>query len=169
MSRLIVRNDSGFTLIETVVVVIFIGIISAIAAPSFLSSYNRTKLDDTLNDLQGALQESQRESMRRSRSCDVTINTSTRKITGTCLTTGDRSWDSSIAIASSITSPATITFSFKGNTASSATFVIYNVGNTTNPDKRCLTISEGLGIVRTGVYSDSNVSSLDESKCTAKL
>jgi prepilin-type N-terminal cleavage/methylation domain-containing protein len=168
MSHLIVRNDRGFTLIETLVVVIFIGIMSAIAAPSFLSSYNRTKLDDTLNGLQGALQESQRESMRRSRSCDVTINPSTRKITGTCLTTGDRSWDSTIAVSPSTST--TITFSFKGNTASSATFVIYNVGNTSNPDKRCLTVSDGLGIVRTGVYSTSTVPTTpSDASCTAKL
>jgi prepilin-type N-terminal cleavage/methylation domain-containing protein len=168
MSHLIVRNDRGFTLIETLVVVIFISIISAIAAPSFLNSYNRAKLDNTLSDLQGALQESQRESMRKSRSCDVTINPSTRKITGNCLTTGDRSWDSSIAV--SPTSSTTISFSFKGNTASSATFVIYNVGNTTNQDKRCLTISDGLGIVRTGTYSGATVPTTPtDTSCTAKL
>ncbi|PSB04042.1 pilus assembly FimT family protein [Merismopedia glauca] len=159
-------NDRGFTLLEMIVVVLLIGIISAIATPSILSSLERNKLDTALNYLRGSLEESQREAMRKSRSCPVTINPTNRTITGDCLITGSRTLDSGITILPN--SNTTITFSFKGNTTNNATIVLYMSGNANSQEKRCLAISEGVGILRTGIYSGST-SFINESNCSAKL
>ena len=52
MPLLIVRrNSQGFTLIETLIIVVIIGILSAIAAPSFLGMLNRNKVNNALTQV----------------------------------------------------------------------------------------------------------------------
>ncbi|PSO79590.1 MAG: hypothetical protein BRC41_18775 [Cyanobacteria bacterium QH_9_48_43] len=58
------KSNQGFTLLETATVVVVIGILAAISAPSLLGWYNRTKVDSALNEVRGALQQAQREAMR---------------------------------------------------------------------------------------------------------
>lgn len=155
------RTDRGFTLLEITIVVVLAGIIGAIAAPSFLSAYNRTKLDNALNDIRGALQEAQREAMRQGKSCSVIINGTTGTIRGSCLITGNRKVDSTISITPSTVT--TIPFSFRGNTTSGTDFILSYADNPNSQEKRCLSISSGLGILRTGVYDNST------STCKASL
>ena len=47
------RNDSGFTLIEMMVVVVTIGILSAVIAPRFAAAKNQTSIAAAGEDLQG--------------------------------------------------------------------------------------------------------------------
>lgn len=160
------RSSKGFTLIETLIVIIVVGILSAIAAPSFLTLYRRTQVNEALTKVQGALQEAQREAMRRSKSCtvsipsgnDITISTTS---TSGCLITGSRvlgdpsttSPDIQVELVPS-TSPWVITFDFKGRYSASTGTVIVS-----HPDvpsfKKCLVLSPGLGLMRTGEYSNS--------------
>jgi prepilin-type N-terminal cleavage/methylation domain-containing protein len=156
------RADRGFTLLEILVVLVLFGILSAIATPSFLSGYNRMKLDTALNDLRGALEESQRQAIQQGRSCDVKINeTTVGKITSSCLITGSRTLDSAVSISPSTST--TITFSFKGNTTNTQVFILSLSDGSNSQEKRCLAISDGVGILRTGVYENST------STCKAKL
>jgi prepilin-type N-terminal cleavage/methylation domain-containing protein len=66
-------NQQGFTLLELLVVVLMIGILSAIATPSILAEFARTKLNNSLDTLQSALELSQAEATRKSRKCEVYI------------------------------------------------------------------------------------------------
>ncbi len=146
-------NNQGFTLIETTIIVVIVGILSAIAAPSFLGMLNRNKVNDALVQVRGALQEAQREAMRKSKSCSVTINTTNKKVTGPCLVTGARALPDGVEIATTTNiNNNQIQFSYKGTiTLSDAGTVVMFNSNTSQ--KKCLVISKPLGIIRVGNYS----------------
>ncbi len=156
-------NNQGFTLIETTIIVVIVGILSAIAAPSFLGMLNRNKVNDALVQVRGALQEAQREAIRRSKSCTITLDTINNKVTAPCLVTGDRKLES-VAIRSSNSS---ITFNFKGNVGigGGSTIVIASSNNSTTKQK-CLAIASGIGIMRTGDYHQTDTTGTDSNKCT---
>ncbi len=157
-------NNRGFTLFEMLFVLVIIGILSAILAPSFLGMFSRNKVNNALAQVRGALQEAQRQAIRNSKSCTVTIDTTNKKVTAPCLVTGDRVFDSNIGIATNETS---IQFSYKGTiTLSDAGTVVLSNANTSK--KQCLVISSPLGIMRTGEYSGSTspVSAISANNCT---
>ena len=144
-------NNSGFTMLELAFVLMIVGILAAIAIPSFITSINKNQASDALNRVRGALQESQREAIRKSKTCTVTVPKGDDKIiSGNCLITGDRNFKG-INIDYSMTAPWTITFNFKGRTTvgSNGTMFLAST-NGSIKEKKCLVVSEGLGIIRTG-------------------
>ncbi len=58
-------DQSGFTMIELLVVVGIVAILLAMAAPSMTSSINRSRLKDMSNELSGSLQMARAEAKRR--------------------------------------------------------------------------------------------------------
>lgn len=161
------KNSQGFTLLETMIIVVIIGILSAIAGPNFLGMLNRGKVNSALSEIQGTLQQAQREAMRKSISCEVKLETTNNTITSdpsNCIVTGNRTFNSNIVIATNQTS---FTFSYRG------TLILPDAGTIVlsskdNPNlKKCLVVSSPLGIIRTGIYKDST-NSVSAAKCEVK-
>ena len=163
-------NSQGFTLLETMMTIIVIGILSAIAAPSFLGMLNRNRVNSALNDIQGALQQAQREAMRKSISCKVNLDsntvTSDSSNSSNCLVTGNRTLPDGVVMVTNISgTPPQINFSYRGTiTLPDAGTIV--LSSKDNPNlKKCLVISSPLGIIRTGNYNDSTTSSITYDKC----
>jgi|GEM_PF-2137113 len=100
-----VDTEAGFTLIEKMVIVVIIGIGAALSAPSMLAAFNRAQVKQTMAEVRSALNETQREAIKDNKICMLTLNFVEGKVTGTCLTTGDRTLDTSVEIVTNLTDP----------------------------------------------------------------
>ena len=77
-----VSNQHGFTLLESLIVLAIVAILAAMAIPSLLAAQNRAKLSQSTDMVVASLQESQREAIRRNKSCIVTLDKVDNKILG---------------------------------------------------------------------------------------
>jgi prepilin-type N-terminal cleavage/methylation domain-containing protein len=163
------HQNQGFTLIELVVVLFIAGTLAAIAVPSFLSMYERNQVNNAISTVQGALKEAQRESMRKSMVCNVTLSSTAITSSNGCLVTSSPTL-SKVALASSLSA---FRFDIRGNTISNTastnltTNVTILVSSTSNPKMvKCLVVSAPLGLIRTGKYPFSQVATPAEQYCT---
>ncbi len=153
-------NSQGFTLIELVIILFIVGILSAISVPSFLGLLNRAKVNNAVAQVQGALQEAHREAVRKSKSCTVTLTTTT--VTGDCLVTGARILPQGVVMATNVV--GNIKFGIRGNTnfttdpkeADYGNIILYQPNSPTSR-RKCVAISNGIGILRSGTYPDTGL------------
>ena len=147
----------GFTLIETLATVVIIGIVAAIAAPNLLGLMNSTRVKQGIAQIEGAIKEGQKQAIRLGKQCQVTIDTANKRITAqtveatpvNCLLS-NRELNDSLEIA---TNDTAIIFNSKGtpDNATESIFVVHMPNGTS--ERRCLVITPGLGIMRTGEYN----------------
>lgn len=98
------HTNRGFTLIEITVILMIIGILSAIAAPSFLGMLNKNKVNNALAQVQGILQQAQTEAIRRSKRCTVGLSSSNQSmLTSNCFALVDYTIQASAAAVSGAT------------------------------------------------------------------
>lgn len=69
------QQDAGFSLLELIVVMVMIGILSAIAAPGWLAFVNRQRINKANDVVLAALQEAQREAKKTKLSYSVSFTT----------------------------------------------------------------------------------------------
>lgn len=158
------HRDEGFTLVETLAVVVMVGIMAAIAAPGMLGFLARSKVDRSFSALQNMVQITQREAMKRSQNCEITLPKNGSKnavLTSDCLITGSETL-TDVFIKYNYVSSKKIKFDYRGGTSPLRTIAVYS------PDtnyRRCLVISNGIGMTRSGVYTKETKSNLSATYC----
>ena len=164
-NRIKQQSDRGFTLIELMVALFIVGVIAAIATPNFLGLLNRIRVNSALEELLGAIRESQRLAMRHGKNCRINIDPSTNTLNATdndCLLT-TRNINDNVIIRTNLSgSTPDILFSYKGTTTKMGTVVL---SSDLSDTQRCFVISLGLGIMRTGNYTGSKTGSVSAGNC----
>lgn len=159
------KSDRGFTLIELMVALVIVGVIAAIATPNFLGLLNRIRVNSALEELLGAIRESQRLAMRQGRSCRINIDPNTNLLSatnGNCLL-NNRTINENVIIRTNLSgSTPNILFSRKGSTTKMGTIVL---SSDLADTQKCFVISLGLGIMRTGNYTGSKTGSVSANNC----
>ena len=152
-----VSKALGFTLLESLAVILIVGILMAMAVPSLLAAQNRAQLAQATDTIVASLYQAQREAIRRNQSCTLTVDKDTNKITGQqgCLLSGDISLPDAIDLNYTGASGA-IEYGMRGNTTTNKSFILAVKDNPANT--RCLTISAPLGIIRLGSYDSASKS-----------
>jgi type II secretory pathway pseudopilin PulG len=200
----------GFTLIEMLVIIMVVGILSAIAAPSFGSLFDSIKVNQTVTELRASLQDTQRQSIRANKICETQVTSSydngkrhgngngnqgngkgnqgngksgdvSNVVQGNCLTAGNGELPGGVDLATNIQSavaPSTASTSSSTTTirfvpSGSAEFAVLSassqsslpadptgklvayISSKQNVQKKCVAISNTIGLTRIGTYTGS--------------
>ncbi len=175
MRRLNVTNHSlGFTLFEQLVVLVIIGVVTAIAAPSFLILNQKAKVDDAMNSLRIGIQEGQRQAITKSKDCTITLpatGTTNPTIRSDCFLYGNVELND-VTLAHNYAPDAVdpsiskIVFDYKGRPSTisdKGTMVVYIPGI---EHQKCLVISNLIGMTRSGDYDDVQTNGVSSTSCT---
>ncbi len=149
---------------EVAVVAVISGIIAAMGTPSLISMLQGDRVEQGLDTIQLALQDTQKQAIRNSQSCTIVINPQPQLQTNGeahniyvkdadnagCLGSVERVIPDNVAIESNFTNNE-ISFSFKGNTTSAGRILVKPKQGTGKT--RCLVMGLGLGIMRTGILN----------------
>jgi prepilin-type N-terminal cleavage/methylation domain-containing protein len=112
MRRLSVRNGNrGFSLAETLIVIAIMGIMVALTAPSMMGLVDGLRLAEAVADVRNAFMETQRQAIRETRPCEVTLGVRDGRVelSGTCLSGGPRQLPERVRIVSNILDSRRIT------------------------------------------------------------
>lgn len=163
------KQNYGFTLVETIAVLIIVGIFSALATPNLFGLYRQYQLTNAFRDLESSIKISQKQAKRLGITCkikldriDISGEIRNRIAVVNSSDPGERGKNYSRCLIEEKVFPEfieletnipgstnKIVFSHKGNTTTSGTIKL----SIKNLDlDRCLVISNGLGIIRTGRY-----------------
>jgi prepilin-type N-terminal cleavage/methylation domain-containing protein len=77
MRRFNVRDNKGFTLLEILVAAAIAGILTALTLPNLLAWLNSNKVQEATDSIQSALEDAQRQAIRRGRSCTINFTNGT--------------------------------------------------------------------------------------------
>lgn len=155
----------GFTLIETLVSLIIVGVLAAIATPSLLAWYNNKKIEDVTAQVFGALEVARSGAIRQSTPCAITLqNKSIVPSPASCVPaqfapSAAFVADANANIATEGAGGSTITFSPRGTITiveDKSVIVIYDEDAPTQRKMKCIVVSSGVGLMRQGDYTASN-------------
>ncbi|MGK7931989.1 MAG: GspH/FimT family pseudopilin [Microcystaceae cyanobacterium] len=162
------RKNRGFTLLEILIALVIAGFLSALSLPSLLRILNGNEVKQAQDQIVSALRDAQKQAIRRSKKCQIAINTASNPVTITpkttddqgCLSSGNQALSEDVTVVSN--NGDNVTYSFKGHTTNAKTLTISTDG--TN-QVRCIVISMHLGIMRLGIYDGDPETSVTADNC----
>jgi prepilin-type N-terminal cleavage/methylation domain-containing protein len=168
------KPNCGMTLLEISIVTVIAGILAAIAVPSMMGMLQGNKVKQGVDQVYSALQDAQGQAIRRGQKCTIKIDNSTTPPSIAlnsvsqdkgCLASTNNQLPTGVLMKHNL-NPSTVSFSYKGNTTlpDAGTIVIQTEKG--KGEKQCLVISDGLGIMRRGVYNGDTTSSVTAGNCT---
>jgi prepilin-type N-terminal cleavage/methylation domain-containing protein len=175
----LVYSNSGWTLLETMIVSVITGILASIAIVNMLGIMNKNKVQNSLYEVKGALQEAQRNAIKMGKECKVvmdadinptylSVDTETKYVG--CLSS--KGVDLSGINVTENFPGSSIRFSYKGNSTNLGTIVFHS---SKTQAKYCLVFSNLLGIMRSGVYTKEipaptgSTSGVDSDYCKSSI
>jgi type II secretory pathway pseudopilin PulG len=143
------------------VVTVITGILASMTIPSMVGLMGKNSLQSSMSQINGAIQEAQRSAIKNGQSCTINLSatgvSSTNTSTNTCMTSPvSLSSGITLSVPTGSTMPSTLSFSYKGNTTTALTLILSSTKTST---QRCLVISAGIGIMRSGIYDGTNCNS----------
>jgi prepilin-type N-terminal cleavage/methylation domain-containing protein len=102
------RRQKGFTLIETLVIMIVIGVLAAVAGPNLAGLLDAIKVNQTVAELRTALQETQRQAIRKNQPCELELSIEEKNnrkkgaLSGSCLVSGTPSLPEEVEVATNV-------------------------------------------------------------------
>jgi prepilin-type N-terminal cleavage/methylation domain-containing protein len=174
-----VRNTNlGFTLIEISIGLLVLTLLAAVSIPqigNFAIMLRRFQTNSTFDEVKNTIKEAQRQAIQLGKTCQIKIDTTAKTINVNNETT-DRGCLLNPLNFDALTSPSTnnpttiktsssdgiITFHFQGNTDTLQTIVVSNESRDYN---KCLVISNGIGMMRSGEYNGYPSSTPDPDSC----
>ena len=168
--RLIRQKDRGLTLLEILVVLIIIGILTAIAVPSLLQITLRANLPYSVERVRETLELSRIQATQKSKKCNIYIPTG-NQIVSSCLISADSSSSGIAGVPNTTGLPSVklddrndieiknsdssialtrITYNSRGITQSSGTLVLSS--RSSRAEQKCLIVAAGVGLISIGNY-----------------
>ncbi len=125
MGRTTLPNRRGFTLVETMMVIVLAGMLLGIALPRFREQRRRYQLDTAAHQLAGDLRRAQVEAIRRNQPVTVErINDSTYNIDFV----GDRLFEGSVKFSTALSADSVRLAAFGPPTTGARSFVVQRDG-----------------------------------------
>jgi prepilin-type N-terminal cleavage/methylation domain-containing protein len=160
-----IKKQSGFTLLELIVVAVILAISAAIATPNVLGSLRDKEAKEAYLKIKNALVEAQSNADRQSTTCTVqfTAGSGVYNISGNptgCILEPFAIDTNVVSVTKSDFSnpPTNIAFSFRGTTGNASTLWITRKDFSNNPipnGGRCIVVSV-MGMIRTGINTGTN-------------
>ena len=151
------RDANGFTLIELMVVVALIGLISGIALPSFLSTWEDERLNATTKITVAWLDDLRRRAIQNSVPCRATWDLTNSSLSAQCDHETDPSGSlylksqisnsENLAVSLRSSDPTIWIFTPRGTSTTDAEATFTLVGSSSDPG-RCLRVMAPLGLIR---------------------
>jgi prepilin-type N-terminal cleavage/methylation domain-containing protein len=151
------NGPAGFTQAELMVAILVVGILAAIAAPSFSQWLRQKQVDAAFNQIEFALQETQIEAVKRHQTCHLDLaRGSDPTLTGNCLVTGDRVLQDVTLNYKPTSGHWMISFNESGENRSvkNDPGTLWVSSTNGNVRSKCLVISVGIGLRRSGKYEN---------------
>lgn len=157
----VAKANSGFTMLELLVVMVILAILGALAIPSFLASVRREQLTATSRSVVDWLEEARNESIKEMLSCEVLLTLSADKTGQLAVKSTSPGCTQQLPLVIGRNAPGKTQLAVNGQQQGNVALLFSPRGTTSSNQEwrltreevavtRCIRISSPLGLIRLG-------------------